>query len=237
MNQQPAQPQVSQSSGNSYSSRALLSRFSQPMINLLQMGKSGQSQSTQAAEDQLKQSPIGAIDNISETSSQPISTSEKLNIFEQVLDQVELDSIGQEMQAVEQPQVDPAQPVNYGTASRKEAPEGGFNSVLEQPVSIQYIEEEKAPELPLEVEKYIQEVQEDKDKAPKEIVIADDANNMADDNQYVAERVVVLPITPEIQTIGQRKSPKLSIRWLIEWSKKIIKIFEGKVIYRQVENN
>jgi len=44
-----------------------------------------------------------------------------------------------------------------------------------------------------------------------------------------------LPITKKEDKEGRKKSPKYSFRWLVEWSHKIIKVFAGKVIYRQVK--
>lgn len=118
------------------------------------------------------------------------------------------------------------------SSSRKESGGGrGFNS-NEQMASVQYVEKEKSPELSPEVESFIEQVQKD-ESAPKEIVIADAQSTMPADDQYVSERVVVLPITPEIEKKGKRKSAKFSVRWLVEWSQKIIKMFEGKVMYRE----
>lgn len=118
--------------------------------------------------------------------------------------------------------------------ARKEL-EGGSVPAIEQTASLQLVEQEKSPELSPEVEKYLQEVHKEKDQAPQEIVLADDATNLPSDNQFVSEPVLVLPITTEIEKKGKRKSPVFSIRWLVEWSQKIIKMFAGKVIYLQAE--
>jgi hypothetical protein len=113
---------------------------------------------------------------------------------------------------------------------------GGVINPAEQVASIQYVEEEKSPEISPEVEKYLNEVRQDRDKAPKEIVIADVDQDLPSQDKYVSEPVIVLPITPGIEKKGKHKSPKFSIRWLVEWSQKIIKMFAGKVVYRQVES-
>lgn len=113
---------------------------------------------------------------------------------------------------------------------------GGVINPAEQAASIQYVEEEKSPEISPEVEKYLNEVKQDRNKAPKEIVIADVDQDLPSQDKYVSEPVIILPITPEIEKKGKRKSPKFSIRWLVEWSQKIIKMFAGKVVYRQVES-
>lgn len=116
------------------------------------------------------------------------------------------------------------------SSARKEV-EGVSTASVEQGANVQVIEVEKSPELSPEVEKYLQEVHDDKDQAPKEIAIADEIANLPTQNQFVSEPVIVLPITPEVHQKGKRKSPKYSIRWLVEWSQKIIKMFAGKVVY------
>jgi hypothetical protein len=45
--------------------------------------------------------------------------------------------------------------------------------------------------------------------------------------------VVVLPITEEVEEAGKKKNPNFSIRWLVEWSQRIIKMFAGKVVYKR----
>ena len=163
----------------------------------------------------------------------------KLDLFGSALAEVEAQ---RQFQSIDSPQ-QPAQPQQIAqlaqspvSAGRKEASPVDVK-VIEQTANIQYVEAEKSPELSPEVEKYINEVREDQTKAPKEIVIADATQDLPVDNQYVAEPVIVLPITPEIEKKGKRKSPKFSLRWLVEWSQKIIKAFSGKVIYRDVSTN
>jgi len=163
----------------------------------------------------------------------PKSLDKKLDLFESALAEVEAQRQFQSIDSPRQPAQLVQSPVSVG---RKEASPVDVNAI-EQTANIQYVETEKSPELSPEVEKYINEVQEDQAKAPKEIVIADAVQDLPVDNQYVAEPVIVLPITPEIEKKGKRKSPKFSLRWLVEWSQKIIKAFSGKVIYRDVSAN
>jgi len=165
--------------------------------------------------------------------ARPENLDKKLDLFESALAEVEAQ---RQFQSVDSPQ-QPAQLVqSLVSAGRKEASPVDVNAI-EQTANIQYVETEKSPELSPEVEKYINEVREDQAKAPREIVIADVTQDLPVDNQYVAEPVIVLPITPEIEKKGKRKSPKFSLRWLVEWSQKIIKAFSGKVIYRDVSTN
>jgi hypothetical protein len=100
---------------------------------------------------------------------------------------------------------------------------------------VQYVEHEKLPEIPVEVENFIQRVENMQDMAPREVVIADGTQESAAPS-YPSRPVVVLPITPELEKKGAWKSPVWSIRWLVEWSRKIIKIFAGKVVYRESQS-
>ncbi len=157
-----------------------------------------------------------------------INTMDKLNLLEEIINNIEKFKKTKASSAT----LDAEKDFNAGFSSGKETIEGG-PTLTEQAASIQYVEAEKSPELSPEVEKYIQEVQKDQAKAPEEIVISSEVDSMPADKQYVSERVVVLPITPEIEKKGKRKNPKLSIRWLVEWCQKIIKQFQGKVVYSQ----
>lgn len=169
------------------------------------------------------------------SADQPVSDALKLHLLDQALTEVEseraanLSSAPSELKkpGLDLPPLD-ASPVS---PSKKEAVTPSQNAV-EQGANIQVVETERSPELSPEVEKYLQEVHQEKDQAPKEIVL-DDVANLPSDNQFVSEPVIVVPITPEIERKGKRKSPKFSIRWLVEWSQKVIKMFSGKVVYLQ----
>ncbi len=45
--------------------------------------------------------------------------------------------------------------------------------------------------------------------------------------------VVVLPITAKSKEEAKFKSTKYSVRWLVEWCKKIAKMFSGAVVYKE----
>lgn len=109
----------------------------------------------------------------------------------------------------------------------------GAKNVVEAGGSTQYVEYEPNPELPPEVEGYLNKAEQHSDQAPPEIVIADSAAALPTDRQLPSQPVVVLPITPEVEKIGMSKPPQFSIRWLVEWSHKIMKMFVGNVIYFQ----
>ncbi|MBP9819758.1 hypothetical protein KBC79_03390 [Candidatus Woesebacteria bacterium] len=108
-------------------------------------------------------------------------------------------------------------------------------SIVDAGGGVQYVEQEPVPEIPVEVESFIQRVENHQQTAPQEIVIADGTQGNAQ-THYPSKPVVVLPITEEIEKEGESKSPRFSVRWLVEWSHKIIKMFAGKVIYRQVKS-
>lgn len=96
---------------------------------------------------------------------------------------------------------------------------------------VMLVEHEKMPEIPVEVESFLHRVEDHQDQAPQEIVIADGTVETSKAN-YPSTPVVVLPITQDEDKEGQKKSLKFSLRWLVEWSHKVIKLFAGKAIYK-----
>lgn len=106
-------------------------------------------------------------------------------------------------------------------------------STQELPGGMQAIEEEKSPELPPEVESYIQHVEEQAKVEPQTIVVAQEAPQTTTALPTPPRIVKVLPITRAQEEVGMKKNPSFSIRWLVEFGHKIAKIFAGEVIYRQ----
>ncbi len=100
---------------------------------------------------------------------------------------------------------------------------------------VQYVEHEVNHEMAPEVEAFLQKVNEHQHQLPDEIVVAD-ATATDPTGHYAAQPVIVLPITPDIEKKGAHQSPQFSIRWLVEWSRKMMKMFSGKVIYRQASS-
>ena len=132
---------------------------------------------------------------------------------------------------------DPLNPLNPAPASAKEnfeRPAAPDAASLDVGGAVQQVEVERNPEVPIEVEGFLQRVEDFSVQEPQEVVIADGTSEQASTN-YSSRPVIVLPISAEDEQKGKNKSPKYSIRWLIEWSHKVIKMFAGKVIYRQVE--
>jgi hypothetical protein len=123
--------------------------------------------------------------------------------------------------------------------SRKEAAESVSLDQIAADAArgVQVVETEPTPEISPEVESYLEKVQENKDMAPPEIVIADTSQALPTNHQFPSQPVIVLPITPEVEAAGAKKSPQLSIRWLVEWSRRLMKAFVGKIIYRPIEGS
>jgi len=175
----------------------------------------------------------GSVDLLNESISeveqdQEPATDEQVGLMSQVTSQV----IDQATDTL-----NPQNPV--GSAGSKES----LDSVSLDQIAVdaarsaQQVEVEPTPEIPPEVESYLQKVEDHSETAPEEIVIADGSNTQPNDHNYPSQPVVVLPITPEIEKKGARKNPRFSVRWLVEWSKKIMKVFSGKVIYRIEEKD
>jgi len=182
-----------------------------------------------------------------------ISDSEKLDILDQAMAQATAQVTDQNLdQAIAQTEdlggsvidqawsqavqaSDPLNPPQASHASAKEKLTSASSLDQDSPDSstgIQYVEQEKIPEIPVEVESYLQKVEDNADDQLHEIVIADGTAEVAG-TAYPSRPVIILPITQAMEDEGEKKSPKFSLRWLVEWSQKIIKIFAGKVIYRE----
>lgn len=121
----------------------------------------------------------------------------------------------------------------------KETIAGGGNAIeagVSEAGDIQYVEQEPAPEMPVEVEGYLQHVQDQNPEELKEVILAEEqAGTLA--SKYPKQSVVVLPISPEEEKEGARKGVVSSFRWLVEWSRKIMKMFTGEVVYRAVDES
>lgn len=173
------------------------------------------------------------------------SIQDQLNVLDQVLTEVEQNALDSSVaassgviaQAVPQATLDVTDTLNpiQTVTSLKESVVSVSPDIspVEAGAGLQQIEYEPSPELPVEVESYLQKVKESQDQAPSEIVIADGTTTPSVVHQSIKKPVIVLPITAEEEKIGQKKPLHWSVRWLVEWSKKIMKMFVGEVIYRQ----
>jgi hypothetical protein len=182
---------------------------------------------------------------------QPNELNEELDLFENILSEVESEVAASQIQSEESTALAPVLPqvIEQATdtlnpaglvvgSTAKEALDSGRSaeySSLDAAGGIQYVEQEKSPEIPVEVESFLQKVDNHYDQQPAEIVIAD--GTVTPPPVYVPkQQVIVIPITPEMEKAGEKKSPAFSLRWLVEWSHKIIRMFNGRVVYKQVES-
>lgn len=159
----------------------------------------------------------------------------RLSTFEEVLDEIQAKVPHGVVQAVDNATntLNPGQAV--GTAKERLETGNSIDTVnIDAGAAVQAVEVEKNPEIPVEVESYLQRVEDHHDTAPTEVVIADGTAEVPSNN-YPSKPVIVLPITQAEEKEGEKQPPKNSFRWLVEWSHKIVKMFTGKVIYKQEE--
>ncbi len=106
---------------------------------------------------------------------------------------------------------------------------------VEVAAGIQQVETEKSVEIPPEIEAYLKEVEDHENQLPHEIVIAEEAMRAADQQQHIPQPAIVLPITAKEEKIGEKQDSSFSLRWLVEFSHKIMRMFRGKTVYRSAE--
>lgn len=111
------------------------------------------------------------------------------------------------------------------------------SQVVEQAAAstqVSEVEPVKEMELSPEISAYVEQVKDHSEQLPQEIVVQADGSQVAA-KPFPTQKVVVLPITQEEEKEGAKKDPSYSFKWLVTWSKKIIQMFTGKVIYYQEE--
>jgi hypothetical protein len=102
---------------------------------------------------------------------------------------------------------------------------------LDIAAGVQFVESEPRAEISPEVESFLTQVENHQEQLPQEVVIAD--QQLGDISvQPMAQPVIVLPITQEMEKEAAHKSSSFSIRWLVEWSHKMMKIFAGRIVYK-----
>ncbi len=149
-----------------------------------------------------------------------------------------LDVVAQAVPLAVDQMADTLNPPVAGGGTAKEAPL--INITVEHPAidqvpGLQYVETEKSHELPPEVEGFLQKVEDNVDQIPQEIVLSDLQSGQTLP-RVMAQPVIILPITAKMEEEGKKKSSSFSLRWLVELSWKLMKIFTGKIIYRQEQN-
>lgn len=118
---------------------------------------------------------------------------------------------------------------------QKEQLEGFGLAAQELPGGMQQVESEPSPEISPELESFLHQA-EKPEQLQVEQQLKELAQQAAEEPPSSPQAMKVLPITKEQAQIGQKKSPKFSIRWLVEFSEKISKIFVGRAVYRQEKN-
>lgn len=193
------------------------------------------------------------------TQSDDLTDESKLAIFEDVLNEVENlepEVLQANMQSVLQgdptiPAVDPSvldQAVPLAVTQQQQAPQpqgggrqketfegfgGSTVATTELPGGMQYVEQEKSPELPPEVESYIEHVEAAVQDDQQMVVVAEDVPAEATSPAAPPRIVRVLPISKAQEEVGMKKNPTFSVRWLVEFGHKLAKMFVGQVIYRE----
>jgi hypothetical protein len=174
-----------------------------------------------------------------------ISDDEKVALFDNVLDEVEgtdqsvlfasvtpqaLPQATEELWQEAQRDQAMAQPSQIG----KERSTGAWSldsAVQESGGMLAAVETEKQPEISPEVERFLQKVDDNQESPAEELAkLIPKVVTSAQPDQ--TEVVRVLPVTKQMAEEGHKKSPTFSIRWLVEWSEKVIKMFKGKAVYR-----
>jgi hypothetical protein len=193
---------------------------------------------------ELPDHPDELIDDQKLTEEVPQEAQEELGVDEVVLDvpveeesSVAAEETTEDVTQVLHQHVDTLNPPNaIGGGSAKEAPM--LNISVERPAvdvvpGMQQVEVEHAHEMPPEVEGFLKTVEDHHDQVPQEIVISNPQTGQALP-RVMAQPVIVLPLTPQMEEEGKKKPANFSVRWLIEWSWKIMKQFSGKVVYRKM---
>ena len=167
------------------------------------------------------------------------STSDQLARLENVLAEVKATAQSSSIaQVVPQVIAQATDTLNVPTVTSARRPEQ--SSALTPDVApeltghVQVVEQELSPELSPEVEGYLQAIENHADQKPQEIVLADGSLPTQHSNIPV-KKVIVLPISAEDTTLAAKKNPTWSIKWLVSWSERIIKMFRGAVVFRTSE--
>jgi hypothetical protein len=191
-----------------------------------------------------------------------LSTNQRLDVLDEVLTQVEQSVIAaqpQEVTAQQQIQnrqqnmgmIAQAAPAavnqvaqqqqdlqvaqaSSGLTKESAAGAGIDTTAVEIGSMVQYVEQEPSPEISPEVSEYLQHVEDHANQQPQEVVVGEQQQQISFPTNYPKQAVVVLPITPEVEKQGAKKGTLESVRWLVEWSRKLIKMFSGTIIYREV---
>ena len=125
----------------------------------------------------------------------------------------------------------PAMPMPVGPSHKEQQPLKVEISG-EMPSGMQSVEELRTPEIPVEVESFLQEVKsEEPSQLPSEVVIAGD-NIQLSPQAVLPQTKIILPMTQAQYQQGKKANPNTSFRWLAEWTEKIKAMFPNLAIWR-----
>lgn len=165
-----------------------------------------------------------------------LTEDERLALLDQVLTESEqASSVFDQVMPAAIIATDPLNPQGAVSSSARKPETVATNSSPQEAGLIGQVEYEPSSELPVEVEGFLERVEDHADKLPQEIVIADEHAQLLPQS-HPTQTVIMLPITEQDEE-NPVKDVKLSLTWLLEWSHKIIKKFVGKVVYRHESNS
>jgi hypothetical protein len=186
----------------------------------------------------LQQTPINADQALDLAGEQnfDLTEDERLALLDQVLTETEqASSVFDQVMPAAIIATDPLNPQGAVSSSARKPETVATNSSPQEAGLIGQVEYEPSSELPVEVEGFLERVEDHADKLPQEIVIADEHAQLLPQS-HPTQTVIMLPITEQDEQ-NPVKDVKLSLTWLLEWSHKIIKKFVGKVVYRHESNS
>lgn len=180
---------------------------------------------------QQDQGDLDQVPGIDEEQDFDLTQDERLALFDQVLTEVEqASSVFDQVVPAAIIANDPLNPQGITSSGARKPETVASNGNMQEAGLISQVELEPVSELPVEVEGFLERVEDHADKLPQELVVAD-GNVQALPQSHPTQTVIVLPITAEDEQ-NPAKDVRLSLTWLLEWSHKIIKKFVGKVVYR-----
>lgn len=119
--------------------------------------------------------------------------------------------------------------------------EAAIEAAIDNPPEVApAVDSPELQELTAELREVSQETKEQREQAEikeQQIALSELAKTATTPVSVSDKPVIVLPITAKSKEEARFKSPKYSVAWLWEWCKKIAKIFDGAVVYKEEPEN
>lgn len=189
-------------------------------------------QSTNAVEPDF---PAGLDSTNNTDTPAELTDAEKMDILDDVMDEAELlypstAVLGQSSQADTVPAVPPMS-ISARPAAAKEL--WSLSGAIQETGGTLQVAETEPPaaEVAPELESYLATVEDQQNTPAKQL------EHLVPDTVVMGQPVLeqqlvrVLPLTSVQSAAAAKKSARFSVRWLYEWSQKLIKVFKGKVMY------